>query len=195
MFLDMWKRSQPKSPYDRKAARILESELATDLVVAAKRKSEELTQFKSLAINKVSALRKNLLENYNVNPRGELGGISFTSKNKQYSVQLSINRQITFGVELEAAKELINEFIDENLKGSNEVIRKIMTSVFKINKAGRLDTAGILKLRDHKFSHPINGNGRWRRYLTRFVETKLQPIFIFSQTILKQVKKPEFILI
>lgn len=146
--------------YDRlPPAKQIEHDLVTKLCAEAEIRSADLGEFKRRAMSEMIAARVMMMEDHGVKKGGKDGNLTLRSVCGRFMVKMSVSKHITFGPELEAAKALIFEFLEDELaKGGSEVIHEIVTDVFKLNGKGRIDTGGILGLRDHKFT-----DARWKR--------------------------------
>ncbi len=132
----------------------LAHDLTKKVVRYANNFSDLLLKFKTETIAELVAYRHMMLEEYSIKVGGKAGGITLRTADKKARVQLAISTTITFNEDLEAAKILIDECLEEWAETSGPEIREIITKVFKVNTKGRLDTQGILGLREHKFDHP-----------------------------------------
>lgn len=121
----------------------------------AQDQNQRLAALKQLCLKEMRAYREMMLSDYEVKVGGPEGGFSLKTVCGTKKIELAINKQVTLGPELEAAKALIDEFLDKELDGSSEAIRAIVSKVFKLNTKGRLDTAGILGLRDYDFKDAL----------------------------------------
>jgi hypothetical protein len=133
-------------------------DLACTIFARADAESASLTDLKAWILREMRAYRDMMLADYGVRIGGSEGGFSVRSVCGTKVVRLDIAKQTTFGPELEAAKALLDEFFEAELDGSSEAIREIVTKAFKLNSKGRLDTQGILGLRDFKFENEV-----WQR--------------------------------
>lgn len=118
--------------------------------------SEALTKFKHTALAEMIAVRFMILEDHGVKKGGAEGNLTLRSACGRMMVKMTVSKHITFGPELEAVKALIYEFMEAELdKGGSDAIREIVEKVFKLNSKGRIDTGGILGLREHRFDDPL----------------------------------------
>lgn len=140
----------------------IEHDVVTRLCEMASEHSAALTKFKHTSLAEMIAARVMMLEDYGVKKGGAEGNLTLRSACGRLMVKMTISKHITFGPELEAVKALIYEFLEAELdKGGSEAIREIIEKVFKLNSKGRIDTGGILGLREHEFDDPI-----WKRAMT-----------------------------
>jgi hypothetical protein len=136
----------------------LAHDLASDLFHRAVALNENLSAFKAFGLSEMRAYRDMMLGDYGVKVGGKEGGFSVRSACGTMVARLDVAKQVTFGPELEAAKALLDEFFEQELEGSSPAIREIVSKAFKLNSKGRLDTQGILGLRDFRFESDV-----WRR--------------------------------
>lgn len=147
-------------PFEKlEPAKQVEHELVTMLGKEAELISAGLAEFKHRAISELIAARVMMMEDHGVKKGGADGNLTLRSACGTFMVKMSVSKHITFGPELEAARELIFEFLEDELKkGGSEVIHEIVKKVFDISGRGRIDTSGILGLREHRFE-----DERWER--------------------------------
>lgn len=134
----------------------LAHDLVTFFVPEADRVNAALIKLKRAILSDLIAHRAMMLEDYGVKIGGDGGNLTLRSACGRMMVKMTVTKHITFSSELEAAKALIDEFMEGELaKGGSEAIAEIIDKVFKLNSKGRLDTQGILGLRVHRFESPL----------------------------------------
>lgn len=133
----------------------LAHELVTKLFPQAEAESENLMNLKRHALSEMLAYREMMLADYGARIGGPGGSFHLRSVCGTMMVKLDVARQTSFGPEIGAAKALIDQFLETKLEGSAIEIKEIIEKVFKVNRKGRLDTYGILGLREHKFDDPL----------------------------------------
>ncbi|WP_444452012.1 DUF3164 family protein [Rhodobacter capsulatus] len=106
-----------------------------------------MVALKAECFAEVQAARELLFEKYGAKIGGAKGNFSLTSFDGKLSIEVKVTDRISFGAELQAAKALIDEFIELNAADANDNIRALVEHAFQVNKAGRLDTGRILSLR------------------------------------------------
>ncbi|MCH2165933.1 MAG: DUF3164 family protein [Marinovum sp.] len=140
-------------------AKQIEHDLVTVLCDEAQSHHAILAAFKKQAIEEMVAKRQMMMDDHGVSKGGKDGNMTLRSACGRFMVKLTVSKHVTFGPELEAAKALIFEVVEDELeKGGSPFIKDLVTSVFKLNGKGRIDTKGILGLREHKCDDP-----RWSR--------------------------------
>lgn len=143
--------------------RQLEHDLVLELCEMALAKSTEISSFKRHAISQLVATRSMMLDDYGVKKGGADGNMTLRSVCGRFMVKMTVSKHITFGPELEAAKALIFEVIEDELnEGGSSLIRSIVEDVFSLNGKGRIDTQGIMNLRTDKYAKEVD-DPRWDR--------------------------------
>ncbi|WP_107495302.1 DUF3164 family protein [Thalassobius sp. I31.1] len=148
----------------------LEHDLVTRLCTEAQARSEELKTYKLNAISEMVAARVMMLSDWGVKKGGKDGNLTLRSECRRWMVRLTVGKHISFGPEMEAAKELIFEVVeDEKRKSGSDFLSQIVDRVFSPNKKGRIDTQGILGLRDVECDDP-----RWIRAMEAIEQSILR---------------------
>lgn len=125
----------------------LEDELVTALIHRAKELRTAMTTFKHTAFGEVEALRDLVAEQYNARKGGAKGNITLSSFDGKLQLQVAISDSVSFGPELDAAKDLIDECVETWSEGTNDNMRALIMHAFQVNKTGRIDTSRVLSLR------------------------------------------------
>lgn len=134
----------------------IEHDFVTRWCATAWNFNADLTVFKKTVISEMLATRTMMFDDYGVKKGGKEGNLTLRSACGRMMVKLTVSKHITFGPELEAAKALIDEFMEAELaKGGSVFIKEIIEKVFQLNAKGRIDTGGILGLREHEFDNEI----------------------------------------
>lgn len=150
--------------YDKlPAAKQVEHDFVMTYCTDAEIHNANLAGFKRHAIQEMVASRKMMLDDHGVKKGGKDGNLTLRSACCRFMVKLTVSKHITFGPELEAAKALIFEVIEDELSvGGSSLIRSIVEDVFSLNGKGRIDTQGILNLRTDKYAKEVD-DPRWAR--------------------------------
>ena len=125
----------------------LEDQLVRRLIEDAKEVSAQLTKFKDLAMSDVQEFRAMVAAEYGANKGGAKGNMTLRSYDGAFSLQVQVSETIEFGAELQAAKELIDECVEEWAKGSNDNLHVLINEAFQVKKEGSIDTGRVLGLR------------------------------------------------
>lgn len=134
------------------------------LVAGAKSLQGAMIAFKRVAMEEVMAAKSLIFEKYEVTLGGKKGNITLKSFDGTQEVQVAVAEQISFGPELQAAKALIDECIEDWAAGANDNIRTLVEDAFQVNKAGRIDTGRVFGLRRLTMKdRDGNPDARWAR--------------------------------
>ena len=79
---------------------------------------------------------------------------------------IRVQETLTFGPELQIAKDLIDECVTEWSEGANANLRAIISDAFQVDKEGQLNTGRILSLRRVKIQ-----DERWNRAMEAISES------------------------
>ncbi|WP_151720195.1 DUF3164 family protein [Gemmobacter serpentinus] len=135
----------------------MKEELVNRLHAGADATQAVLAAFKKAAFDEVYAARELLFEKYGAKVGGAKGNFTITNFAGTKSVEVKVSDRISFGPELQAAKALIDEFVEENAEGVNDNARVLLEHAFQVNKAGRIDTNRVLGLRKLQIKGPDGG--------------------------------------
>ena len=125
----------------------VKDEVARRMVGKAKELQADMSALKELAFGEIFAAKELILEKYGARIGGQKGNISITSYDGTMGVRVTVQEHIHFGPELEAAKSLIDQCIEEWSEGGNQNIRALVEHAFQVNKEGAIDTGRVLGLR------------------------------------------------
>lgn len=142
----------------------MKDEVARRLVASAKAVQEVMVAFKRTALDEVMAAKGLIFERYGVLLGGKKGNMSLKTFDGSMEVSVQVADQISFGPELQAAKALIDECIEDWARTANDNIRTLVEDAFQVNKAGRIDTGRVLGLRRLVMKNDEGEpDARWRR--------------------------------
>ncbi|MEM6372346.1 MAG: DUF3164 family protein [Pseudomonadota bacterium] len=140
----------------------LEHKLVTELCGTAIKLQDELKAFKADALKRLIDGRQMLLDAYQVKKGGKDGNLLLRTACGTLMAKMTVSKQITFGPELEAAKALIFEVVEDQLaQGASPFIQNLVKKVFSPNERGRIDTQGILNLRNEECDDVRWQNAMW----------------------------------
>lgn len=125
----------------------MKDELAERLVSSAEAMRASLKAFKDAAMGEMYAAKGLLFEKYGAQIGGKKGGFGLTTYDGSAEVKIEIADRIVFGPELQAAKALIDECLEDWARSANDNLRLLVEDAFSVNKAGRIDTKRVLGLR------------------------------------------------
>lgn len=116
-------------------------------IEAAKQLQQTMRDFKRRVFGDCHAFMALLDEKYNVKRGGVKGNVSFLSYDGKYQITLSVSDSLSFGPELQSAKSLIDECLNDWSAGADEKIKVIINDAFEVDREGQLNTGRILTLR------------------------------------------------
>ncbi len=125
----------------------LENQLVTDIILQAKHWNEKLATFKSSAFSDIDTLMSLLAEKYGVRRRGKKGNMTLTSFDGCRKVVVANGDFITFGPQLQIAKDIIDDCINSWAVGANSNLKPLIEHAFQVDKEGKINTANVLGLR------------------------------------------------
>lgn len=135
-------------------------------VAAAKVKSADLSDFKQRSFDECYAWLDLVAEKYGRTRGGVKGNVTFSSFDGSEQITIRVQETLTFGPELQIAKDLIDECVTEWSEGANANLRAIISDAFQVDKEGQLNTGRILSLRRVKIQ-----DERWNRAMEAISES------------------------
>lgn len=108
--------------------------------------SEQVSRFKLHTLDDIEALVSMLSQEYQVTKGGKKGNMTFHSHDGLMMVRVQVQDHIDFGAELQIAKELIDECLNEWAATSRPEIKTIVTRAFNTDKAGKVNRAELYML-------------------------------------------------
>lgn len=122
-----------------------------ELVMAIVGKTQELNQaladFKAKVFGEVDALVAIAADEYGAKLGGAKGNVTLFSYDGRYKVVRAKADNIRFDERLQGAKALIDECLQEWVKGSRPEIITLINDAFKVDQAGNIRTGSVLALR------------------------------------------------
>ena len=142
---------------------IRDIDLARDELVNEKAAKIEATQagiaaLKAELMGDIAAFVQLSAERYGAKVGGDKGNITLMSFDGTYKLRRQTSESIGFDEGLRAAKNIIDECLEEWSRNSPVPLRAIVEQAFDINKEGRINTNAILGLRRIKID-----DARWQQ--------------------------------
>lgn len=126
----------------------LEDDLVKTLIAQAMQLHKALEIFKSQAFTDLRAFLDLISEKYGVTRGGQKGGITLTSYDGTLKVQISVQDFISFGAQLQIAKELVDQCIREwGHENANKHLQTLVEHAFRVDKNNRINVQNILGLK------------------------------------------------
>ncbi|MGD1880822.1 MAG: DUF3164 family protein [Paracoccaceae bacterium] len=122
--------------------------------------SEQMARFKSHTFEDIAALEAILAEQYDAPLGGQKGNMTLTTFDGRFKVQVQVADRIDFGPELQIAKRLIDECLNEWAEDADDKIRTIVTRAFNTDKEGQVNRSEVFMLLrldfdDERWSHAM----------------------------------------
>lgn len=132
--------------------------LVKEIIEEARNVNSVLKTFKSRTMADVSAFCELSAEKYGVKRGGRKGNLSLLSFDGKSKVLIAISENLSFDERLHAAKELIDECLNEWTQDSRPEIKVLINDAFQVDKEGNISTTKVLSLRRLKIE-----DDRWHR--------------------------------
>ncbi len=129
-----------------KAQDQLQHEVVAKIIGYATDLSAQVTRFKQHTFDDLSEFEALLAMEYGESRGGAKGNKTFMSFDGLMKIQVSVQDHIDFGPELQIAKGLIDECLNEWAAEAREELRAIVTRAFNTDKAGQINRAEIFML-------------------------------------------------
>lgn len=129
-----------------KATDLLMDELVRSTMIDVQKLSAELAAFKASGFDRVAEFQQLLAQEHGTTIGGTKGNITLLSYDGCQKIQLAAADQLTFGPELQTAKDLIDECVREWSAGSRVEIRALVDRVFNVEKEGQISHSGLFML-------------------------------------------------
>lgn len=154
-------------PHDQVSGFDLEMDVFVRAQVAeALEESARIKAFKSKSFDECYAWLDLVAEKYGKTRGGVKGNVTFASYDGSKQISIKVQDSLTFGPELQIAKEIIDECINEWSQGANANLQAIISDAFSVDKEGQLNTGRILSLRRIKID-----DDRWRQAMEAISES------------------------
>ncbi|NOU50229.1 DUF3164 family protein [Pseudoalteromonas sp. JBTF-M23] len=147
---------------------LIKDEFVRKAVVLAEKQQAELAEFKRQQMEEADNFMELLAQEYDVNLGGKKGNVTLRSFDNKLAVKIQSQERIELGPELQLAKELIDQCLDEWTEGGNQNIRAIVNKVFSTDKQGTINPQRILSLRRLEIS---DDTGKWQRAMDILAES------------------------
>ena len=141
-------------------------DIVRELIDAARTLQSNLSSFKKTAFADANAFVSMSAENYGAKVGGNKGNVTLASFDGQYKIQIAKAENVTFDERLQAAKELVDECINEWSAGSDPKIQMLVQQAFETDKEGNINTGRVLALRRLNIE-----DGKWQQAMTAISES------------------------
>ncbi|MCK9514421.1 MAG: DUF3164 family protein [Pigmentiphaga sp.] len=125
----------------------LQDQTVRGLIGHAEELSARIARFRGHTFDDIATALDLMAEKYNAKRGGTKGNVTLTSYDGLLKVTVQVQDQLTFGPELQIAKNLVDQCIGSWAEGANEKIRALVEHAFQVDKEGRINRAALFQLR------------------------------------------------
>jgi len=129
-----------------KPQHLLEDETVRKILGYAIDLSDQVKRFKEHTFDDIGAHEAILAQEYETRLGGKKGNMTLQSVDGLYKVQVQVAEYFDFGPELQTAKTLVDECLNEWASDAGPELRTIVTRAFNTDKAGQINRAEIFML-------------------------------------------------
>lgn len=108
--------------------------------------SAQISRFKGHTFDDIGAFQALIAQEYGASVGGKKGNITLTSFDGTCKVTVQVADCLDFGPELQAAKALVDECLNEWAAESRDEIRALVTRAFNVDREGKINRAEIFML-------------------------------------------------
>lgn len=130
-----------------KAEHRLEDQTVRKIIGHALDLNAQLSRFRGHTFDDVNSFIDLLSEQYGGKRGGTKGNVTLTSYDGTLKVSVQVQDQLSFGPELQVAKELVDECITAWSEGARSEIRALVEHAFQVDKEGKINRAALFQLR------------------------------------------------
>lgn len=124
----------------------LEDETVRKVMGYAVTLSDQIARFRGHTMTDLGEFDALVEQEYNVKIGGKKGNRTYQTVDGLMKVQVQVSEQIDFGSELQVAKSLTDECLNEWSAGSRPEIQAIVTRAFNTDKEGKINRSEIFML-------------------------------------------------
>lgn len=136
----------------------LQDEVVRKIAGFAMALSDQVARFKQHTFDDIGGFEALLAQEYDATVGGQKGNKTLMSFDGLFKVQVQVADNIVFGPELQIAKSLVDECLNEWAEGARDEIRAIVTRAFNTDKEGQINRSEIFMLLRLEIDDP-----RWLR--------------------------------
>lgn len=141
-----------------KAQDQIEDDVVRTILGYAVALSDQVTRFKEHTFDDIGDFDAILEQEYGSTKGGAKGNKTLMSIDGRFKVQVQVADYIDFGPQLQIAKGLVDECLNEWSADARPELKAIVTRAFNTDKAGQINRAEIFKLLRLEIADP-----RWQR--------------------------------
>lgn len=124
----------------------LQDEVVRKIMGYAIALSEQVARFKAHTFDDIGGFEALLAQEYDARIGGEKGNKTLMSFDGLFQIKVQVADNIVFGPELQIAKALVDECLNEWAEGARDEIKAIVTRAFNTDKEGQINRSEIFML-------------------------------------------------
>lgn len=124
----------------------LEDQLVRKVMGFALALNAQLARFRGHTVTDLGDFDALLAQEYGMTKGGPRGNKTYRTYDGMYEVEVRVQDQIEFGPELQVAKSLVDECLNEWAEDARPEIRGIITRAFNTDKEGKINRSEIFML-------------------------------------------------
>ena len=129
-----------------KAQHLLQDEVVRKIIGHAIALSAQVARFKAHTFDDIGGFEALLEQEYGSTIGGAKGNKTLMTHDALFKVQVQVADYIDFGPELQTAKGLIDECLNEWAAGARDELRAIVTRAFNTDKPGQINRSEVFML-------------------------------------------------
>lgn len=123
---------------------LLQDDFVCQAASAALALHQSLARFKALTMGEGIALVELIGEQYGIKVGGDVGNVTFYSFDRQYQLRFARADRITFGPEIQAARELLERWVAE--EDGSPALKLLINRAFGFDQEGKIRAAEVFRL-------------------------------------------------
>lgn len=124
----------------------LMDELVRKMIGYASDLSDQIARFRGHCFDDLGSFQALIAQEHGANVGGAKGNVTLTSFDGTMKVQFQVADLLDFGPELQAAKALVDECLNEWTEGSRDEVRALVTRAFQVDKEGKINRSELFML-------------------------------------------------
>jgi len=125
----------------------LEDDTVRKIVGHALDLSAQISRFRGHTFDDIGSFVDLLAEKYGGKRGGKKGNVTLSSYDGTQKVVIQVQDQLSFGPELQVAKELVDACITAWSDGASDELVALVAHAFQVDKEGRINRAALFQLR------------------------------------------------
>jgi len=129
-----------------RAQHLLEDETVRKIMGYGVALSDQVARFKEHTFEDIGALEAVLAQEYNAMLGGKKGNMTLMTVDGLFKVAVAVQDRVDFGPELQTAKTLFDECLNEWASGTRAEVRQLVQDAFNTDKEGTINRSLIFTL-------------------------------------------------